>query len=137
MLRLSTAQIHFAVWPVLRLSTARLGEANKLGTETEAGTLTSSNTNSGGEEVEHGEHNRSEHGQRADFTHIQLLLGDDDGGHSDGQTFNEILNNACDDIRNHTVHFIIPDAKKKKTQLHRIYLIPVKHLRSCQLTNNR
>ena len=117
-----------------------LREANQLGTKTETGALASSHTNSGGQEVEHGEHNSGEHGQRADLTHIQLLLGDDDGGYSDGETFNEILNNACDDIRNHSVHFLIPDAKKKKTQLHRIYLgyaIPVKHLRSWQLSKSR
>jgi hypothetical protein len=84
-----------------------LREADKLGTDTEAGTLACRNTNRGGEEVEDGEDNGGEDREGRDLRHIELTLGDDDGRDGDGETLNEILDHTSDDVRNHGIHLLI------------------------------
>jgi hypothetical protein len=85
-----------------------LRESYKLGTETEAGTLTSSNTNSGGEEVEDSEDDSGEDSERGDLGHIELALRDDNSGDGNSETFDEILDHTSDNVRNHGVHLLIP-----------------------------
>jgi hypothetical protein len=83
-----------------------LREADEFGTDTEAGTLSGGEADSGGEEIKYSEDGGSEESKSADFTHVELLLGDDDSSNSYSETFYEILNDTSYDVRNHAVHFI-------------------------------
>lgn len=84
-----------------------LREADELGTDTEAGTLTGSEANGRGEEVEDGEDHGGEKGEGADLTEHELLLGDDDGGNGHGEALNEILHDTRDDFTGKSLHFYI------------------------------
>lgn len=81
------------------------GEANEVGTETEAGTLAGSEANAGGEQVEDGEDNGGNNGESYNLLELGDLLGDDNAGNSDGETLEEILDGASQKLRgSKTVH---------------------------------
>lgn len=82
-------------------------EADELSTDTEAGTLASSHADSGGKEIEHDEDGGREEGEGADLTHRELGLGDEEGGHSDSETLDEVLNDTGDELRDKGVHLYI------------------------------
>ena len=83
------------------------GEANEVGTETEAGTLASRQANAGGQEVQEGEGDRSDDGDSQDLLDVELLLRDDEGGQRNGQTLKEILDRARNELGNsEAVHLI-------------------------------
>ncbi len=75
------------------------GEADEVGTKTEAGTLTSSNTNAGRDEVEEDEYAGSSNTKGEDFTHVEFLLGDEHSSESNGKTLDEVLDYTRDKVR--------------------------------------
>jgi hypothetical protein len=80
-------------------------EADEVGTETEAGTLTSSETDRGAEEVEDGEDRRSNNGYDDDLLNLGELAGDDYHRNGDGKTLEEILDYASKEFSTRkTVH---------------------------------
>lgn len=93
----------------LCLSAAHLqtGEADQVGTQTEAGTLAGSQANAGGKQIQESEGHGGHDGHSQDLLHIQLLLGDDEGGQGNGQTFQEVLDCASHELSNsESVHLI-------------------------------
>lgn len=80
-------------------------EADEVGTETEAGTLTSSKTDRGAEEVEDGEDGCSDDGYDDDLLNLGELAGDDYHRNGDGKTLEEILDYASKEFSTRkTVH---------------------------------
>jgi hypothetical protein len=83
----------------------RTGEADEVGTETEASTLTSSHTDGGRHKVEHSEDRRSDEGQCGDLIEREGLAGDKDSGTRDDEALNQVLDST---IHNFTkVHLIL------------------------------
>ena len=62
------------------------GEADEVGTDTEASALASRNTDGGGDHVEDGEDRSSDNREREDLLDRQGLLRDEDGRDGDEQT---------------------------------------------------
>jgi len=62
------------------------GEADEVGTDTEASALASRNTDGGGDNVEDGEDRRGDNRERQDLLDRQGLLRDEDGRDGDEQT---------------------------------------------------
>ncbi len=97
---------------MLYLSSLELREPDQLGTQTETGTLTSSEADGGGEQVQESECDSGDDGNGQDLLHIQLLLGDDEGRQGNGETLEEVLDSACHELSNsETVHLIFWPAK--------------------------
>ena len=67
---------------------------NEPGTDTEAGTLARHNAHGGAEDVQHGEHSGSGDGHSHDLIHGQSLLGDEDQGQGNSNTFDYILDDT-------------------------------------------
>lgn len=86
-------------------SSLELREAHQVGTQAETGTLTSRQADRGRQEIQQSEGHGGHDGHSQDFLHIQLLLGDDEGGQRNGQTLQEILDRASHQLsHSETVH---------------------------------
>ena len=88
----------------MRLSTH--GEADEVGADTEASTLTSRHTDGGGDDVEDGEHGRSNNGKGDDLLNGESLLGDKDGSDGHEETLDQVLDSTVNDLGGE-VHFLI------------------------------
>ena len=75
------------------------GEADEVGTETEASALASRHTDGRGDEVKHGENGRGDEGERGDFIEGEGLAGDEDGRTSNDEAFDQILDSTVDNFR--------------------------------------
>ena len=87
-------------------------KADEVGTQTEACALASREANAGGQQIQESEGDGGNDGHGQDLLHIQLLLGDDEGGQRDRETLEEILDRTGDELcYSETVHLIISAAK--------------------------
>lgn len=105
-------------------------KSNEICAQSEAGSLTCSNTNGGRDRVKDGKNDGSEDGEGGDLIERQGALRDEDGGGGDNETLDEVLNDAIDNfsksVTNHDSIFTC----KKKTRRSR-YIIrhrSLKHL---------
>ena len=80
------------------------GEADQVGTDTEARTLACRHADRGGEDVEHREHRRSGDGNRQDLIEGEGLPGDEHECKSNGHALNDVLDYAAEKIVD--IHFI-------------------------------
>ena len=87
-------------------------ETDEVGAETEAGTLAGRNTNGGGEDIQNGEHRRSEQGQRGNLIQRQRLARDENSGRRNYKALNQILNSASNNLTKIAVHLLIFKPKK-------------------------
>jgi hypothetical protein len=78
----------------MELINLHAGEADEVGTETEAGTLAGSNSHARGENIEDGEDSGGENGHSGNLTHRERLLGDESSSKSYSNTLNKILYDA-------------------------------------------
>jgi len=90
-------------------------EADEIGTQTEAGTLTGSDANRGRDSVKDGEDNRGEDGESGDLIQWESLLWDKDRSGSDHKTFNQILDDTIDNFSKSVAHHFSIFKPKKKT----------------------
>jgi hypothetical protein len=91
------------------------GEADEVGTETEAGTLTGGKTDRGGEEVKDGEDDSSNDRNNEDLLVVRGLAGDDHHGDSNGETLEEILDGTSQEFSSRkTVHLSLYSGIRKK-----------------------
>lgn len=83
-------------------------KADEVGTETEARTLARREANGRRQEVQERERDGGDDRDGEHLLHIQLLLGDDEGRQRDGETLEEILDGACNELCNcEAVHLIL------------------------------
>lgn len=92
-------------------------EADEVGTQTKAGTLTGRNANRRGDGVQDGKHNGGENGEGGDLIHREGLLGDKDGRGGNHKTLNQILNNAVNNFSKSVAHHVSIFSLQKKTHL--------------------
>ena len=92
-------------------------EADEVGTQTEAGTLTGRNANRRGDGVQDGKHNGGENSEGGDLIQREGLLGDKDGRGSNHKTLDQILNNAVNNFSKSVAHHVSIFRPKKKTHL--------------------
>ena len=95
----------------------RTGEANEVGTQTKAGTLTGRNANRRGHGIQDGKHNGGENSESGDLIQWEGLLGDKDGSGSNHKTLDQILNNAVNNFSKSVAHHVSIFRPKKKTHL--------------------
>jgi len=96
-----------------RLEGAR--ELDDVSAQTEARTLARRKTDRGREEVKNGEHNRSRGGNDGNLLQLGDLAGDDDHRYRDGETLQEILDSAGEELRGiETVHLFLYSGQGKK-----------------------
>ncbi len=81
------------------------GEADQVGTDTEAGTLASRDADAGGEDIQHREDRRSRDRDRHDLIQRQALARDKHQGQCNRNTLNYILDQTSQQIID--VHFYI------------------------------
>ena len=74
------------------------GEADEVGTETEASALTSRHTDGGGDEVENSENRRSDEGKGGNLIEREAVAGDKNGGARNNETLDQILDSAIDNF---------------------------------------
>ena len=83
-------------------------EPHKVGAETEARALARREADARGKEVQERECDRRDDRDREDLLNIQLLLGDDEGGKSNREALQEVLDRARYKLSNcKAVHLII------------------------------
>jgi hypothetical protein len=70
------------------------GEANEVGTKTEAGTGAGAASHGGGKKVKDGEHEGSHNGNYEDLLDRGNLAGDDYHGNGHGKTLEEVLDHT-------------------------------------------
>ncbi len=89
-----------------------LEAAGQLRAEGQTGALTRRQADAGGEQVQDGEDHRGHYGNGHDLLHIRDLLGDDRHRDGDGETLQEILDGAREQLRTREhVHCIYGGAK--------------------------
>jgi hypothetical protein len=104
----------FIMVPCLRYLHARR-EAYKVGAQAETGTLSSGEAHGRAEHIQDGEDGGGDHGDGEDLLNLRGLLGDDDHRHSNGETLQEILDDASQELRCHkTVHVSLYSGCRKK-----------------------
>jgi len=91
------------------------GEADEVGTQTEAGTLTGRNTDGGRDSVQNGKDDRGEDGESGDLIQWQRLLWDKNGRRRNNETFDQVLNDAIDNFSKSVAHHVSILHLKKKT----------------------
>ena len=92
-------------------------EADKVGTQTKAGTLTGRNANRRGNGVQDGKHDGGENSEGGDLIHREGLLGDKDGRGGNHKTLDQILNNAVNNFSKSVAHHVSIFSLQKKTHL--------------------
>ena len=93
------------------------GEADKVGTQTKAGTLTGRNANRRGNSIKDGKHNGGENSEGGDLIQRKGLLGDKDGRGGNHETLDQILNNAVNNFSKSVAHHVSIFSLQKKTHL--------------------
>jgi len=91
-------------------------EADKVGTQTEAGTLAGRNTDGGRDSVKDGKDNRGEDGESRDLIQWQRLLWDKNGRRRNNETLDQVLNDAIDNFSKSVAHHDSILHLKKKTR---------------------
>ncbi len=92
------------------------GEADEVGTETEAGTLAGSEANRGAEQIEDGEDDRGNDGHDEDLLPVGHLAGDDDHCEGNGNTLKEVFQGAGKKLNTRkSVHFSYNPGSEKKS----------------------
>jgi hypothetical protein len=89
----------------------RAGETNKVGTETEASTLASRDTNGRRNQVQNSKDYSCNEGECGDFVNRESLTGDKDSSTSDHETFDQVFDSAIDNFSN--VHLFLYSRKRK------------------------
>ena len=74
------------------------GEADEVGTETEASALTSRHTDGRGDEIENSENRRSDEGKSGNLIEGEAVAGDKHGGARNNETLDQILDCAIDNF---------------------------------------
>lgn len=93
---------------VLVIPALQAGETHQVGAQAEACTLAGSQADGRCQQVQQGEGHGGHDGHCQDLLHVQLLLGDDEGGQCNGQTFQEVLDCTCHQLcYSETVHLIL------------------------------
>ena len=92
------------------------GEADQVGTETEAGTLTCRNTDGGRDGIKDGEDDCGEDGESRDLIQWQSLLWDKNGRRRNNETLDQVLNDAIDNFSKSVAHHDSILHLKKKTR---------------------
>jgi hypothetical protein len=75
------------------------GEANKVGTETEARTLARRHADRRGDQVQNSEDRRRNERERGNLVKRKRLPGDEDGCTSNHEALNQVLDRAIDNFR--------------------------------------
>lgn len=91
-------------------------EADKVGTQTEAGTLTGRNTNGGRDSIQDGEDDRGEDSEGRDLIQWKSLLWDKNGRRRNNETLDQVLNDAIDNFSKSVAHHVSILHLKKKTR---------------------
>ena len=74
----------------------RTGEADEVGTETEAGTLTGRDTDGGRDQIQNGEDGGGDKSERGDLIERLALAGDKDGGTRNDEALDQVLDCTID-----------------------------------------
>ena len=92
------------------------GEADKVGTQTEACTLAGRNTDGGRDSVKDGKDDRGEDSESRDLIQWQSLLWDKNGRRRNNETLDQVLNDAIDNFSKSVAHHDSILHLKKKTR---------------------
>ena len=92
------------------------GEADQVGTKTEAGALTCRNTDGGRDGIKDGEDNGGENRESRDLIQWQRLLWDKNGRRRNNETLDQVLNDAIDNFSKSVAHHDSILHLKKKTR---------------------
>ena len=82
------------------------GEPDQLRTQAEASALTRRQADGWGQEVEDGEHERRDDGDRDDLLQGGDTAGDDNHRDGNRETLQQILNNTRTELNDRQVHFV-------------------------------
>jgi len=111
-------------------------EADEVGAETEAGTLTGSHANGGRDSVKDGKDDGGEDGEGGDLIERQSALRDEDGSGGNNETLDQVLNDAIDNFSKSVTNHDSIFTRKKKTRRNRyiIHRLSLKHpyLKDCR-----
>ena len=106
------------------------GESNEICAQSEAGSLTCSNTDGGRDRVKDGKNDGGEDGERGDLIKRQGALRDEDGGGGNNETLDQVLNDAIDNFSKSVTNHDSIFTRKKKTRRSRYIIrrLSLKHL---------